>query len=322
MDRPRPRSAGAPARDGVPGHRPPAARPVSRRHAARGPRGVHGAGVGAHGGRLARALSGFGALARRVGRARGSPHDAERRSLRRCGRRRRTGRPHGRGLRGIGGAPHARVRTARPRRPGRHELPDRELSRLPRWRGRRGARCRHVPPGASSRRRVSDRRRDRVRSSRIGQDHRPHAHQRRHVAGPQRGDRHRGRLPPAERSGSRAVCGPRDSLRLGHRRGAEIWRPRRRRGRRCELSGPGRPSRRGVREARDDAGARRIACRVDVAVPSRPDRSPRADHRPDELTGESSRGRRLAGERRGGGTGQERHRSTRAGCSCSSAASR
>ena len=52
------------------------------------------------------------------------------------------------------------------------------------------------------------------------------------------------------------------------------------RGRWCELGGPGRASRRGVREARDDAGTRRIACPGDVAVPRRPDRSPRADHRP------------------------------------------
>ena len=68
LGRPRSGSAGASARNRVPERRPPAARSVSRRHPTRGPRGVHRAGVGPERGRLARALSGLGSLARRVGR--------------------------------------------------------------------------------------------------------------------------------------------------------------------------------------------------------------------------------------------------------------
>ena len=179
MGRPRPRSAGATARDGVPERRSPAARFLPRRHPARGTRGLHRPGVGAEGGRLARAVSGLGSLARRAGRARRPADDAQRRALRRGDRRRRTGGPHGRGLRGVGGAPHARLRAARSRRAGRHELADRELPRLSRRDRRRRAGGRHVPAGASSRRRVPHRGRDRVGPSRIGSAHRPNPYQRR-----------------------------------------------------------------------------------------------------------------------------------------------
>jgi hypothetical protein len=87
LGRPRPRSAGASAPDGVPERRPPAARSLSRRHTARGTRGLRRARVRADGARPVRAPSGLRSLARRVSCARGSPDRAQQRALRRGDRR-------------------------------------------------------------------------------------------------------------------------------------------------------------------------------------------------------------------------------------------
>ena len=136
-----------------------------------------------------------------------------RRGVRPRRRRCRSGRAGGRGLRRVGGPADDRPREHRARRPGRHQLEDRELPRLSRpasaarrWPAGRRCRRRSSAPGSRSRAPSSASTATRSRTgSRSTTARSIRARADRH--------RHRRALPQARRPGLRALRGPGHLLR-------------------------------------------------------------------------------------------------------------
>ena len=190
-------------------------------------------------------------------------------------RRRRSGGAGRRGLRRLGGAAHSARRAQRARRPGRHQLADRELPRLPvrcQWSRpraprphagaplrRRGAR----PGGGGSAPRGSlSHRAARGRDGRFVLRGRP---------------RHRGLRSDSRGSRNRAAPRHRRLLRRRDDRGRDLPRKGRVRPRGRELGGAGRPLLLALRAARHLARPRKIRrrsrCRNTWSTGSRPRRT-------------------------------------------------
>jgi hypothetical protein len=161
LGRSRSRSPGRASGHGVVERPSPAARSLCRRHGARARGGVPGAGAGPDRSGQGRPVSGLGPVAHRAGCAIRSAHEPadDVYDVVVVG-----ARPAGltaavyaasEGLRAL-----VTVK-ARPRRPGGHELSDREPPRLPRRRQRSRASGAHVPAGAAFGCGVRGRRRDR-----------------------------------------------------------------------------------------------------------------------------------------------------------------
>jgi hypothetical protein len=224
-------------------------------------------------------------VASRTGGPRRPPHPPPPRRLRPVHPWRRAGGADGRRLRGLGRTANADRRGACARRPGGHELADRELSRLPRRSQRHRAGRGRLSPGAAAGGGVPDRGCRRPRAPASGRNRRGRALERLDDPDAKRRDRNRGRLPPPRRPGNRGADRPRRTLRQPIRRGRELSGAPgrgRRRGqlRRTGGSLPRRPCRPG-----HAAGSSRIARPADVAVPGRADRAGRSHHGADRNRG-------------------------------------
>ena len=193
------------------------------------------------------------------------------------------------------------------RRPGRHELEDRELPRLSDRHLGPGARRPGPGAGAEVRRApraVARRRRPRLRARAV------HAQARGRRVDPRPRDRHRHRraLPQARRRRLRALRRRRHLLRGDGDGGRPLRRAGDRRRRRRQLGRPGRRLPRPQREARAHA----VSCQGprgdDVGLPGAADRALGPDQPASAFGGERARRRRLAAERHLDEPGERRTR--------------
>ena len=189
-------------------------------------------------------------------RGRRPHHHPDHRLLRPHRDRRRPGGAGQRGLRGVGGAADGARRAPGHGRPGRAELPDRELSRVPGRGVRRPAHRSRPPAGREVRHRGAHRAgRRRPGGPRLGpgrEVRRRHGDRR-----AQRRPRDGRVLPGAGSPGRRGPDRPGCLLRLGLDRGAHLPWPGRLHRRRRELRRSGRGVLLPAREDRDAAGPRR-----------------------------------------------------------------
>ena len=123
--------------------------------------------------------------------------DRPRARRRRRGRGRRAGRPRGRGVRRLRGPQHGDPRGRGDRRPGRHQLDDPQLPRLPARHLRHAAGPARPQPGAPLRRAVLHRPGRRRAAARLRRRPARAVHRQRRGARPLRRDLQRRRLPQA-----------------------------------------------------------------------------------------------------------------------------
>ena len=209
----------------------------------------------------------------------------------------------GGGPAGLAAAVYARLRRTlgrRPgrrgdRRPGRYQLDDPQLPRLPARHLRHAAGAACPQPGAPLRHPVLHRLGGHRPGARRGRRPPRAAHRRRRPPGPERPRRERRHLPQARRTHPRGPGRLRRQLRRRPDRSAGDGGPGRRRGGRRQLRRAGRVAPGPVRAHGDDRGPPAEDRGDDVAVPRRRDRLQRADRGADLHARHRRRRRRPAG---------------------------